>query len=169
MTTDERLAALAQRRTRSATPAEAAPGATGATPTTAEARQPAATPPRRTRRKAAAPLTRIVTTGLSLSAVLAGAGFLALADRAASGPTPSQDVLTAPTAPAPAPPVTVVVVMRQVPATATGTLAAAAQYVATAPALVPQVAPLGAAPPAPAVTAKSTAKAVTPVTKTKKS
>jgi hypothetical protein len=60
--------------------------------------------------------------------------------------------------------------MRQVPATATGTQAAtAAQPIAIASALVPQVAPLGAARPAPAVTATPTANAVTPVTTTKKS
>ncbi len=58
-----------------------------------------AAPVRRGRRASAAPLTRILVTGASVSAVLAGAGFLALADQAVSATSPaaSQGPAAAPT------------------------------------------------------------------------
>jgi hypothetical protein len=172
MTTDERLALLAQRRQRPAVPAIATPGTTDATTAPAGERRPPAPQPGPVRRKTAAPLTRIVATGVSLTAVLAGAGFLALADRPASTPTSSQDAGVEPTAAAPAAsaPITVVIVVRQVSATTTGPPAApTTQPTAISPAVVPQTTSLGASAPAPAVTGTPTTRTVTPVTTTKKS
>jgi len=144
-TTEERLAGLAQRRSRPAAPAAAGPDGTAPLPA----------PPRRGRRSSAAPLTRVLVTGASVSAVLAGAGFLALADQAVSATAPSapQGAGASPTAAlaggAPTLPIQVVVVTRQVPAAAPA--AAAAPVAPSAPA--PQASPLGAAAPKAAVVA----------------
>ncbi len=172
MTTDERLALLAQRRKGPAVPATAAPETLDAATAPAAERPTPGPPPRRARRKAAAPLTRIGATGVSVTAVLVGAGFLALADRAASPPAPSQGVGVVPTAAvtAASEPLTVVVVLRQTPGTTTGSAAVpATQPTAIAPAVVRETTSLGASAPAPAVTGTPSARSVTPVTKTKKS
>ena len=157
-TTEDRLAALAQRRPRPAPPSAAAP----------EGTRPSPAPVRRGRRKSAAPLTRILVTGASVSAVLAGAGFLARADQAVSATSPSASQGPAPTAAlaggAPTPPVNVVVVTRPVPPAAP-----AAAQAAVAPSPAPQASPLGAAAPKAAVVAAPTAAPAAPVTTTKKS
>ena len=169
-TTEERLALLAQRRNRPAGRAADAPEATSLVSDAERSPTPAAPRPR-ARRQAVAPLTRIVVTSLSASAVLAGAGFLAFAERAASTPTSSQGDSTRPVpeASGAAPPVRVVVV-REAPATVVGAQPAVTDPLSgIAPPAVPQASPLGAAAPGPAVTAPPPAKAVQPVTTTKKS
>ena len=168
-TTEDRLAALAQRRTRPAAPAAA--GREGTRPSTALPDRTASPPGRvrRGRRKSAAPLTRILVTGASVSAVLAGAGFLALADQAVSATSPSASQgAPAPTAAlaggAPTPPVNVVVVTRHLPPAAPG-----AAQAAVAPTAAPTASPLGAAAPKAAVVAAPSAAPPAPVTTTKKS
>ncbi len=169
-TTEERLEALARRRTRPVVPSAGAPeGIDHATAPSSGTTAPNA-PARRARRKAVAPLTRIITTGASLSAVLAGAALLALADRASSAPSSLKGVTTAASGGVvvsmpPAPPITVIVVMRQTPSTA-NTTRAAAPPIARAPSAA---SPLGARAPKPAVIAHPKAATTAPVTRTKKS